>query len=302
MNQEYLTTREVSKYLKINEKLVYRLIQDGGIPCTRVTGKWLFPKTLIDDWMLVSVQEHRRRQGPGGTSQDRILFVGSDDLLLPHLARDLYSTTPRVLFLWSPLGSLAGLKSLREGQGEIAGIHLLDPKTGEYNLSFLTSQFPDMNLVLVRMARRQQGLMVQPGNPLGVRSVADLAGYSLRIINRQPGSGTRTLLDHLLAETAIESRRLPGYEREVNTHGEVAQSVLHGEADTGLGTYSAARASGLEFIPLATERYDLVIRKEVLGEDRFQKLLDTLRSSQLAGEALRLGGYDVREAGELIYL
>lgn len=295
---QLMNTKEVAAYLGIHEKKVYLLAKAGRIPCTRVTGKWIFPKTLIDQW----IEESARGSIGGRRIQEErpfLLVAGSDDPSLGIL-RELIASrlTPASLF-FAIVGSSAGLAAIRDGVADLALTHLLDSITGEYNLPFLSEIVPSRPVV-VALFYRELGLVVRPGNPLGIRTVADLARTGLRVINRQQGSGTRLYLDQQLARLSIEARRINGYQDAVATHLEVGLRILRGEADAGIATRAAARLLGLGFTPLTRERFDVVIAKERFFTRGAQALLEIVGSREFRTRVEALGGYDTSESGRIL--
>jgi excisionase family DNA binding protein len=295
---ELMNTRQVAGYLGINEKKVYALAKTGKIPCTRVTGKWTFPRRLIDAWIEHSAarpetRELRQEQRPF------LLAAGSDDPSLGVL-RELFEkhTKPASFFL-NTVGSSGGLAALRDGIADLATSHILDAATGEYNLPFVKN-FLGGKAVVVQLFHRELGLVVAHGNPVKLRAVADLARPEVRMINRQPGSGTRLYLDHTLARLKIKSRRLTGYETSVSTHVEVGLRVLRCEVDTGLATMTTARMLGLDFIPLVRERFDAVIREERFFSPAVQALVSVVGSREFRDRLEAMGGYDSSESGRII--
>lgn len=226
-----------------------------------------------------------------------LVVVGSDDMALTMLADAVRADpgAPDVLTL--PMGSLEGLIALRQGLGHAAGCHLLDAETGEFNGPFARRLFPGRALVLVTLAHREQGLLLAPGNPLGVRSLADGAACGARIVNRNIGSGTRIMLDRLLAADGLAPDSLPGYETEVFTHAETAQAITTGAADIGLGIQAAADRYGLAFVPLLEERYDLIIAREQYDSELVAPLLRHLHSAAFKRAVGKLAGYSSRRSG-----
>jgi excisionase family DNA binding protein len=295
-----MSTRQVAGYLGINEKKVYALAKARKIPCTRVTGKWTFPRKLIDAWIERSAVEPERREVAAAEPRPFLLAAGSDDPSLAVL-RDLFEqrTRPGSFFL-DTVGSSAGLAALHNGVADLATAHLLDPASGEYNLSFV-KKLLGAKTIVVQLFYRQLGLVVAPGNPLKLRTIADLARSKTRWVNRQPGSGTRLYLDHALKHLKIEPRKLDGYETEVSTHVEVGLRVLRGEADAGLATMTAARMLGLDFVPLARERFDAVISRERFFSPAIQALLSIVGSSEFRTRLETMGGYDSAESGRIIH-
>ena len=264
-----------------------------------ITGKWTFPRKLIDAWIEQSavspqIREHHKEERPF------LLAAGSDDPSLGIL-RELFErqTKPASLFL-KTIGSSGGLAAVRDGIADLATSHILDAATGEYNLS-LVKNFLGAKAVVVQLFHRQLGLIVAPGNPRKLRAIGDLARPKLRIVNRQTGSGTRLYLDHTLARLKINSRKLNGYETSVATHLEVGLQVLRGEADAGLATMTAAHMLGLDFVPLARERFDAVIPQVRFFSPAIQMLLSVIGSAEFRGRLEAMGGYDSVDSGRIVY-
>jgi len=229
---------------------------------------------------------------------DAVVMVGSHDLTLDLLANLLRRRYPPVFFSSHPVGSLGGIFALREGSCHIAGIHLLDPDSGEYNLPYIQNYLKGKELRMIHLVFREQGLIIRPGNPKDIKGLKDLTRKGILFINRQKGSGTRILFDHLLKSLSIDPKEIQGYEREEFTHMGVASMVASGIADAGLGILSAARALGLDFIPVAKERYDLLIPSTFFEDRRIQTLIETIRSEEFKTQVLQMGGYDVSRIGE----
>ena len=235
-----------------------------------------------------------------GEIERTIVATGSHDLVLDLAASMLRDRDPRVTLASSNVGSLGGLTALRDGLCHVAGSHLLDPDTGEYTLSYLDRLLPDRDVAVVRLVHRDQGLIVAAGNPTKVTAIEDVAQRGLRYVNRQRGAGTRVLLDHELAQHGISPEAIQGYEREEHTHLAVAAAVAAGRADSGLGVLAAARAFGLDFVPVAKEPYDLVLLKESVEDELLAPLLELLSSADFREAVKGLGGYDTAEMGRRI--
>ncbi len=230
-----------------------------------------------------------------------IVCIGSHDNALDLLANQLKKRHPELSLSSAHVGSLGGLVALKRGQAHLAGTHLLDEATGEYNVSYVRKMLPGRTVVLMNLVYRTQGFIVPPGNPKGIRGFDDLTRPAVVFVNRQAGAGTRLLTDLHLKRLGIDPAQVTGYDHEEFTHMAVAAAVLSGAADTGLGVLSAARALGLDFIPVARERYDLAIPQAQYATPPLQSLVAIIRDDGEFRAALTaLGGYDVSEMGNVI--
>jgi len=238
-------------------------------------------------------------QGPPD-ERDQIVAVGSDDLLLDLLSQYLSASQPRLRFSASRVGSMAGLLALSEGRAHLAGIHLLDSESGEYNVPFVRHLLPEERVLLVNLSMREQGLLVAAGNPKHLRRLRDLARPGVRLINRQPGAGTRLFLYHHLRKAGIDPRSLSGYQRQVPTHSAVAAAVRSGGADAGPGIRAVAEAWGLDFISLGRERYDLAIPRRLFDSPRLRPVLETIHADAFRAAAGRLSGYDTGRMSDVV--
>ena len=286
---------------RVGEKLVATPIQRGAgviMSLVRADGLVLIPRFSegLDAGQQVSAELLRPVEDVNGT----IVAIGSHDLTLDLLASLLHSRNPEQSLSSSNVGSLGGLVALNRGEAHIAGSHLLDEGTGEYNLSYVRRYLRGRDVVIMNLVHRIQGLIVPRGNPKGVSSLADLARQDLTFVNRQRGSGTRMLLDYRLREMGMLPDEVAGYDREEYTHLAVAAAVAGGRADLGLGILSAARAMDLEFVPLLSEQYDLIIPGEYYESDLLRPLLSLIRSKEFKGEVDALGGYDTSSTGVIV--
>ena len=237
---------------------------------------------------------------PADELEGAIVAIGSHDITLDLLASELHRMDPGSSLASSNVGSLGGLLALARSEAHLAGSHLLDEETGEYNVSFVRRYVRGRDTVLVNLVRRVQGLIVPAGNPKGLATLQDLPQGDVVYVNRQRGSGTRVLLDHMLRRAGLSPEQLHGYEREEYTHLAVAAAVAGGRADAGLGVLAAARALGMDFVPLATEQYDLVIPREFYEGELLQPLLSLIRSQDFRRQVDALGGYDTASMGEVV--
>ena len=231
---------------------------------------------------------------------DRLLTLGSHDLTIDLLASAIKEASDgRIAVSSSNIGSMGGLIAVGKGIAHFAGSHLLDTETGDYNRSWLKKYLPGADIALVTLVHRHQGLMTLKGNPKGIQGVGDLARPDVSLVNRQAGSGTRILLDYELKKSDIGAASISGYSTEEYTHMSVAMAVTSGRADVGMGIMAAARALDLDFIPVARERYDLVIPARLLKDARIELLLDIIRSDEFKEQVLALGGYETEETGKI---
>ena len=235
---------------------------------------------------------------PERPQQEAVVAMGSDDPALEALAQAFRQRegTPDVFAV--PVGSLDGLIALRQGVCRLAGCHLLDSESGDFNVSYVRHLFPGQRMLLLTLAQRQQGLLLAPGNPRSVQGVADLARADVTFVNRRRGTGTRLWLDGELGRLGIAPERVGGYRREVGTHREVAAAVARGEADVGLGVLAAAGQQELDFVPLFEERYELVVAEAEVENPLLRPLLDFLQTAEGRGVISGLAGYSTVHTGE----
>jgi len=230
-----------------------------------------------------------------------LVVVGSHDVTLDLLGDHMKRQAPWIHMSSSHVGSMGGLMAIARGNCHLGGTHLLDPDTGDYNVSYLKKLLPDTPCRLVTLAFRQQGLMLKKGNPKGIKELRDLAREDVTLVNRQAGSGTRVLLDYHLQKLGLDPAAIKGYDHDEYTHMGVAVQVLAGGADVGLGVLAAAKALKLDFIPLMIERYDLCIPIAFWDDARVRVLLDTLQTPEFKKAVEAMGGYDVSPMGEIAW-
>jgi putative molybdopterin biosynthesis protein len=230
--------------------------------------------------------------------EQTIFAIGSHDISLDVLAQFLAGHNRRLAS--ANVGSLGGLVALRRGEAHLAGSHLLDPETGEYNLSYIHQYLPDTPVKVLALVGREQGLLVPKGNPKDIRSLEDLARPDVSFVNRQRGAGTRVLLDYHLGLNGIEASAIRGYQQEEYTHLAVAAAVASGRAGSGMGIAAAAQALDLDFVPLFDERYDLVIPVEYYQGQLLAPLFQVLQEPAFRQAVAQMPGYDVSVMGQLI--
>jgi len=285
-----LTTKELADLLRINEKKVYQLVREAGIPHVRIAGKWLFPRDHLLRWIDERVEREKD-----------VFIVGSDDILLGRLlASYSQGNFPQSLGFYSAVGSLKGLDALSRRKAHACCVHLLDVESGEYNLPFIKRYASGHEWVVVNLWYRRQGLIVRRGNPLGIKGMGDIARKGARFINRNEGSGTRVLIEYLLREEGVEAQEIKGFGSEVSTHMEVALKVLLGEADVGMGIEYVTHLLPLDFVPLREERFDLVVPKELWHTKAIGNFLSLVTPLKIKELFPRLPGYSFRETGKVI--
>ncbi len=302
MDSQLFSAKEVAAYLGIHEKQVYHLAKAGRLPGTRITGKWVFPKRLVDERLeedakaSLSLARAKGARHPGA-----LLAAGSNDPALDILLSSYRSASPEQYVFSCSTGSGEGLAALDAGYTDIAWSHLYDPDSNDWNIPYLAERLPRRRPVVVNLFGRDLGFVLSRGNPKAIHGWADLARDDIRIINRQRGSGTRVLLDQRLAMVGIVPGSVRGYDTEVSTHYEVGLAVLAGDADTGLATGSIASLLGLDFVPAAAERFDMITDREVFFKRGIQSLLEMLRSESYGRRIRRLGHYDSSQSGKVLF-
>ncbi|MCP4713720.1 MAG: helix-turn-helix transcriptional regulator, partial [Deltaproteobacteria bacterium] len=230
MTKEMMSTKDVAEYLNINEKQVYKLIKETNIPATRITGKWTFPKSLIDEWIINSAKKQASMQKAADETAGHVVIMGSNDFSLEILSHELTGVHPEFSLSLSNVGSLEGLTALGRGACTAASCHLFDPETGTYNAPYIPKYLPGTKVDSVNIVFRDLGLIVKAGNPAGITGIKDLAGDKVTFVNRQKGAGTRRFLDAELERLGLRPEQIAGYDRIATTHADVAIAVMSGTA------------------------------------------------------------------------
>jgi len=299
MSRDLLSTREVAGFLKVNEKMVYALVAEKGLPATKVTGKWLFPKHLVEQWIENNTTNFPQSIDRLSSYNDLIIFAGSNDILLDKLL-SLYNRNSGSLAVFGNLGSMGGIHALRRNLCHIAASHLMQENEKEYNFDIASKELASMPVV-VNFCRRQQGLLLAKGNPKGLHSVDDLLRKAVQMVNRPLGTGTRLLFDNELKKAGIRGEQIEGYDREVNKQLDVGLEILSGRADIGPGIEAVARLLNLDFIPIRWERFDLLVHKDYFFDKAIQQFLALLHEQKFRTLADETGGYDHTLSGKMIF-
>lgn len=285
-----MTTAEVAEYLRVKERTIYEMVARQTIPFSRATGKLLFPRRLVDAWL-----EAQTELPAAGIAPAPPIYAGSNDPLLEWALRQSGSGLAVLA-----RGSLQGLQDLAEGRAVLAGLHLLDPDSGRWNLAAAQAHLPGTSHVLIHWARRTQGLITAAGNPLGITGLKDAARRGLRFATRAGGAGSTRLFEVLLAREGVTMAGLTTVDRPSETHADLATLIETGEADCGLGLQAAAGHLG--FIPLvADESFDLAMTRRDFFEPPIQTLLAFARTDTFARRAAHLGGYDLTDLGRVLW-
>jgi putative molybdopterin biosynthesis protein len=303
-NEISYTPSEVAEILKISKFTVYELIKRGDLPAYHVGRKVRVEAPDLDAFkhrMKGGVQQSPESMPAAGASLAESIVICGQDPILDILVRRLERELPGNKCLRAYMGSINGLLALYHGQVSAATAHLWDGEAEEYNIPYLRHILPGQRIVAINLVFRTQGFYVAPGNPLAINRWADLAKPVVRFVNREPGSGTRVLLDEQLRRLGIDHHQVTGYDKVETTHLAIASCVARGEADAGLGTESVAgQLKGLDFVPLHKERYDLVMRQDDLEKPYGRALLTILRSTSFRNEVSGMGRYDLSQMGKLM--
>lgn len=231
--------------------------------------------------------------------KNTLVTIGSHDPLLDEISNLLHQKNTSLYMASSHTGSMGGIMAVRRGETHMAGIHLLNEKDGSYNTSFVQKYFPKGGVRLVECVGRTQGIMVAAGNPKNITGISSLTTPGIHYVNRQKGSGTRILIDYLCKNEQIDTSTIYGYDREEFTHTSVAAQIASGSADAGMGIYSAAQLYGLDFIPICTEQYDLLIPDSAWDTPMVQEMIQILNSSEFSQKLTEIGGYTLEHPGKV---
>lgn len=295
-----LNTREVAELLNINEKMVYSLISEKGLPATKVTGKWLFPHHLVAQWLENETINYPRESAPLPPYHGLLIICGSNDLLLDRTISLFNRQFPEHAAVFGNMGSLGGIRALRRNLCHIASSHLLQEDGKDYNFGYAGEELGRLPAV-VNFCQREQGLLISKGNPKKISSVEDLTQKNIRIVNRPVGTGTRLLLDGELKKKGVQGKEIEGYDIEFQRHLDVGLEVLSGRADAGPGIRAVAGLLGLDFLSIRWERFDLIIPKDRFFDKGIQIFMGLLHQPAFKELVRHLQGYALDHTGEMVF-
>ncbi|MGD8991088.1 MAG: helix-turn-helix transcriptional regulator [Desulfobacterales bacterium] len=298
--KKLMSTKAVAEFLNVNEKMVYTLVAEKGLPASKVTGKWLFPLHLVEQWVEAQTINYPDTACLHPLQQGILILAGSNDPLLERVIALFNSQFQAPLAVFGNLGSMGGLRALRQNLCHIASSHLLQEDEVEYNFDF-AFQVLDALPAVVNFSRREQGILVAKGNPKKISGVADLAEPGMRIVNRPLGTGTRLLLDREFEKAGIMGEKIDGYDHEVHRHLDVGLEIIGGRADAGPGIGAVAGLLNIDFIPIRWERFDLMVLKDRFFDEGIQRFLTLLHEPRFRQIAESLSGYDISMSGKMIF-
>ena len=295
-----MSTKDAAQYLGINEKKIYSLITEQGLPATKITGKWLFQRHLLDRWLEQNTENYPSVESTPDIYKNLLIITGSNDLLLDQLLEIFIKKHRLPLPVFSNLGSMGGIGALKENLCHLCSAHLLEPEGEEYNFAYVEKEFGD-SVVVVNFCKRLQAVLVAPGNPHGVSGLSDLGSGRLHIANRKQGTGTRLLLDQELERQGRSGEQIPGYETAFGRHLDVGLEVLAGRADAGLAIAAVGEMLGLDHVPILWERYDFIVRKELFFSRGIQMLMALLHDQAFLSVSEKFAGYDLSTSGQVVF-
>lgn len=294
-----LSTKEVASLLQVNEKMVYSLIAEKGLPATKVTGKWLFPRHLVEQWLENQTENFPSLQSPLCSRNDLLVIAGSNDILLERAIAQ-YNRNSNTLAVFANVGSMGGLQAMRRGLCHMAASHIREADGREYNFETARQELEGAPVV-VNFCNRHQGLVVPKGNPRAIAGVKDLGRENMTIVNRHLGTGTRLLLDKYLAWAGLDGEKIAGYTNELSRHLDVGLEVLAGRADAGPCIEPVAELLDLDFVPLCWERFDLVVERRLFFEKSIQEFLSMLHGDEFRELSDKILGYDLSQTGTMVF-
>ena len=299
-NKEFLTVNEVAELLNINEKKIYALLKDGRIPGTKITGKWLFPKEELEEFIRSDSRMMIRRPEPSRAHERNIILAaGSDDPAMSTIQGVFHRTYPHYVLFSSIVGSEEGLHLLNEGFCSIAFCHLYDTGTKDFNFAYMERLLDDPGrYVVVNLFYRTVGFVTKKTE---VGSFSDIVAGGLAFINRQKGSGIRSRVDAMVEKEHIRKEEIRGFDEEAYTHLDVITHILSGKADVGVTAQSVACLPGLCFKKILQERFDMVVLKDSFFGENIQAFVEFVRSDNFKRIMATMQGYDCRNTGKVMY-
>jgi putative molybdopterin biosynthesis protein len=299
-NKPFFSTKEVAQFLDVNEKMVYTLISEKGLPATKITGKWLFPRRLVEQWVENHILNYPKT-APIAPSYGSLIFAGSHDVFLERVLGLFNQQYPEYLAVFGNVGSQGGLRALQQGLCHVATSHLLQEDEHEYNFEFVAQELQGGVAAIVNLCRREPGILTAKGNPKEIQAIADLGRPGISIVNRPVGTGTRLLFDRELEKAGLVGKNLDGYSKECRSHVDVALEVLAGRADAAPAIRPVSDLLGLDFVPLRWERYDLLMSRTRFFEQSVQSFLNLLREPSVKNLVQGLRGYDITLCGKMMF-
>ena len=294
--RQLMSTKEVAEYLRLRERKIYDLVSRDEIPHSRVSGKLLFPRAQIDQWVNASMGASAAPNLARSSVHAAPVIAGSHDPLLDWAVRESRCGLATLTY-----GSLDGIDRMVSGEACAAAIHLPPTRNSDRNIGVVSERLGHLDVVLIKWARRNQGLVVAPGNPLKLKKLADLPTKKARVISRQPHAGSYLLLLQLLAEAGMTLADLKLSKQIAQSESDIAAAILDGKADTGLAVRAVARQFHLDFIPLTSEQLDLAVLRRAYFDPPMQTLLAFTRSALFRDYAREMSGYDVSELGAVVW-
>lgn len=288
---DLMTIPEVADLLRLGERKVYEMASNGDLPCLRVTGKWLFPRSQLELWLAKNIQ---LPSGMTGCTARPPILVGSQDHLLEWVVRQADCGIALLLE-----GSTRGLRRFAAQEAMLCGLHVIDEGSEDFNIATVRHALPGVPYVQIHWARREVGLVLASGNPKRIRAVADLARDDVRVVDRTAAAGSHLLFRRVLRDAGLGVKDLSLIPIEARNETDIAAMILEGRADAGFAVRAAANRFGLSFLPLRWDCFDLVIERRDYFEPPFQKLLKFAATPALAERARLFGGYDVSDLGRV---
>ena len=298
--KKLLSTKEVAQFLSVNEKMIYSLVAEKGLPATKITGKWLFPRYLVEQWIETNTINYPESTTQLPPYEGLLIITGSNDPLLGRTVSLFNTMHSNHIAVFGNLGSMGGLRGLRQNKCHMASSHLFQDNEEEYNFEFANQELEKMPAV-VNFCRREQGIIIQKGNPKNINKISGLVQKGIRIVNRSVTTGTRLLFDRELNKEGIDGKKINGYHNELPSHLDIGLEILSGRADAGPGISAVAGLLDLDFIPVRWERYDLMISKERFFDKGVQLFLGLLVEDSFRKLAATYSGYDLKLSGKVVY-